>query len=253
MDAIIKNYLYESKNGLNYCEDEGVAYQSDMNKSVSYDFAYFEKYVMYETTPLGVELNKRRLEAVRRWAVNLKIIDIGIGCGTFIKYALASGLNISGYDINPCSIHWLVKHGVYDDIYKTDKKIMCYTFWDSLEHIPEPQKILDKIELGAFVFVSMPTFNDLDDIIKSKHYRPDEHYYYFTPLGLIKWFSKYNMRVRSIMDFEQKVGREGIKTFLFERMPAKRNKNKKHDLLSDYFKYRNDATIEITKILGLRQ
>lgn len=253
MDAIIKNYLYESRNGLNYCEDDGVAYQPDMSASVPYDLEYFEKYVMYEATPLGVGLNHRRLEVINRWARNLRIIDIGVGCGTFIKYALASGLNISGYDINPCSVHWLVKNGVYDNIYKTDKKYMCYTFWDSLEHIPDPQRILENIPLGAFVFVSIPIFSELDDIIKSKHYRPYEHYYYFTPLGLIKWFSKYNMRVRSIMDFEQKVGREGIKSFLFERLPAKRNKNNKHDLLTDYFKYKNEATAEITKILGICQ
>lgn len=253
MDAIIKNYLYESRNGLNYCEAEGVAYQPDMSKSVPYDLEYFEKYVMDETTLMGVELNKRRLDVVKRWARNFKIIDIGVGCGTFIKYALAGDFDISGYDINPCAVHWLVKHGVYENIHKTDKKFMCYTFWDSLEHIPEPQKILDKIGLGAYVFVSMPIFENLNDIIKSKHYRPDEHYYYFTPLGLLKWFSKHGFSVKSIMDFEQEAGREKIKTFLFEKKPIRQNKNTKRDLLANYFNQRNEDTTQIAELLGIYQ
>jgi hypothetical protein len=155
---------------------------------------------------------------VGKWAKDLKIIDIGIGCGSFIKEALARDLNIFGYDINPCGIHWLHKHAIFHDPYKGANGIMCWTFWDSLEHIPEPQKILENIPTGAYVFVSMPIFDGLEDVTKSKHYRPNEHYYYFTAMGFVRWMRRYKLRLTKCYWFEQEAGREKIRTFLFEKL-----------------------------------
>jgi hypothetical protein len=213
MDSVISKYKFKQIGGLNYCHDEGVAYQTDMRRSVPYDRPYFEKYILYEKTPMGRTLNRARVDAVKPWAERLKIIDVGIGCGTFIKYALGSDLDICGYDINPCAIHWLHKRRLFENPYCTTSRIMCYTFWDSLEHIPDPQKLFEKIEVGSFVFASLPIFENLDDVTKSRHYRPDEHYYYFTTLGFIGWMLKYNFVLKKLYNFEIECGRCEIKTF----------------------------------------
>jgi len=222
MDPIIEKYKFIREGDLNYCRDEGVAYQRDMSKSVPYDRPYFNKYILYEKAPLGRMLNRARVAAVKVWASKLQVLDIGIGCGTFIKYALGEDLDVYGYDINPCGIHWLHKRCLFEDPYNQQKTIRCFTFWDSLEHIPDPQNILDKIEVGSYVFISIPIFDSLEDILISRHYRPDEHYYYFTQTGLFYWMSNYNFVLKKSYNFEIECGREQIKTYLFEKSIARK-------------------------------
>ena len=138
MDSTIEKYACVGKNGLCYCEADGVAYQKDMSKSIAYDQEYFDKYVIREKSTIGRVLNRARVDAVKSWAHNLSILDIGIGCGSFIKYAQGKKLDLIGFDINPVGVAWLKKRGIFCDPYTSDVKIGCYTFWDSLEHIPEP-------------------------------------------------------------------------------------------------------------------
>ena len=163
------------------------------------------------------------------------------------KYALAENFDVYGYDINPCGIHWLNKRCLFETPYGPKQRIMCYTFWDSLEHIPNPQKLLEKISIGAYVFISIPIFDTLEEITKSKHYRPDEHYYYFTALGLFKWMLKYNFVLRRTYNFEIECGREGIKTFLFERIALKTKGIALNELLKKYFKNERNTTNKIAE------
>jgi hypothetical protein len=233
MDNFIAKYNFEKRGELNYCLENGIAYQANMDKSVPYGKQYFEKYLNYETAPIGKNLNKARLGAVYAWAKDLKIIDVGIGCGSFIKKAMEKELKIWGFDINPYSINWLKNLALYDDPAKPQNEYFCYTYWDSLEHIPNPQNILSKILLGAYVFISIPIFKNLEKITYSKHYRPNEHYYYFTTSGLIQWLNNYDLQLIKIYDFEERAGRQGIGTFLFEKRALKK---KNIEALRDYFR-----------------
>jgi len=218
MDKIIENLPYIEKDGLRYCDMAGIAYQVDMTKSVPYDQAYFDKYVRYEKAPMGRKLNNARVDAVKTWAKDLSCIDIGIGCGTFIKYAQGKGINFRGYDINPVGVNWLKKRKIYSNPYTSPRTFFCFTFWDSLEHIPDPQKIFNAIPVGAYVFVSIPILPDLECIPTHKHYKPNEHFYYFTSCGFLLYMRRYNFGILKVMDFENESGRESIKTFVFEKM-----------------------------------
>jgi hypothetical protein len=70
--------------------------------------------------------------------------------------------------------------------------------------------------ITGYVFVSIPIFKDSDHILKSKHYRKDEHYWYFTDSGF-----KYFMDINGF-DFiesntmESELGRESIGTYVFK-------------------------------------
>lgn len=218
MDRIIADYNYNKKGKLNYCYDDGVAYQIDMTKSVDYDQSYFKKYLNYEKNEISHNLNSARRDAVKTWMKNLPILDIGIGCGTFIKYMQEiDKSNVYGYDINHTAVEWLKNNGIFYDPYNSDKIRKCLTFWDSLEHISRPSDILDKVEVGMFVFVSIPIFDTLEEIKHNKHYRPDEHYYYFTKAGFLKWMIELNFKLIRFYDFETANGRESIETFLLEK------------------------------------
>lgn len=212
MDPIIKSYPSVPFGELNFCPDHGIAYQQDMTRSVPYDKDYFEKYVRYENTEIANNLNKCRTSITERYCTS--VLDIGIGSGEFIK---ASCIRAYGFDINPVAVRWLREHGLYVDPYASMPDVGGLTFWDSLEHIPNPNALLSLVKKGQLVFVALPVFSDLMKIRQSKHYRPDEHYYYFTTSGMISYMKESGFSLAELSDEETRSGREDIITFVFSK------------------------------------
>jgi len=89
------------------------------------------------------------------------------------------------------------------------------TCWDSLEHIPEPEKLLAKVE--KYVFVSMPIYDDMNDCLNSKHYKPGEHLHYFTARGFKLFMRQNGFDLLSSSAIESELGRDGIMSFVFKR------------------------------------
>jgi hypothetical protein len=54
-------------------------------------------------------------------------------------------------------------------------------------------------------------------IAQSRHFKPGEHYWYFTTAGLIAWFWKLGFTCREANSMETMAGREDIGTFVFQR------------------------------------
>ena len=213
MDKIIKKYLYKEYEELNWCIEKEVMYQRDMRASVDYDEEYYKKYIGYENTNIAKGINKGRSDITKKYCN--AILDIGIGSGEFIKN---STIKTYGFDINEVAIKWLKDNDIFIDPYRSipdDIEGLC--FWDSMEHIPEPSNLLEKIKKNVYLFVSMPIFYDLFKVKESKHYRPNEHYYYFTSFGLISYMNDLNFKIIEMQDFETQSGREDIKTFVFKK------------------------------------
>jgi hypothetical protein len=76
---------------------------------------------------------------------------------------------------------------------------------------------LQILKKDIYLFVSIPIFYNLNKVKESKHYRPNEHYYYFTSFGLINYMNDMNFKILEIQDFEIQSGREDIKTFVFKK------------------------------------
>lgn len=210
MDPIVNGYPSVPFGDLRWCHNHGIAYQSDMTKSVEYGKDYFEKYVRYEKTEISLRLNQGRVAITEKYCNS--ILDIGIGSGEFIK---ESNVRIFGYDINPIAIRWLKEHGIYIDPYVKIPDVNGLTFWDTLEHIPNPNLLLSAVKSGQYIFISIPVFKDLLYVRSSKHYRPNEHYYYFTTDGLLKYMDDSLFNLVEVDDFETRSGREDILTFVF--------------------------------------
>lgn len=174
-----------------------------------YDDSYFEKYEHYADTDRGEQITRARVELVRRHYMG-PVLDVGIGSGHFIE----NMQDAVGYDINPRAVMWLNDRGRYQDPY-TGKLFAAMTFWDSLEHLDDPRKILKAA--GLWVFISMPIYEGLEHLITSKHYRKDEHFWYFTERGLITWFKDQGFVLRESSDIETRIGRQDIKSFAFRR------------------------------------
>lgn len=177
---------------------------------MAYDSDYFKKYVGYAATKMGEELDGFRVGLVNRYVPNEHVIDVGVGCGNFVE---KRGEGTFGYDINPAAVEWLAKNGLWWDPWQF--QMPHATFWDSLEHFADPGAILARVR--EFAFVSIPIFRDAVHAEQSKHFRPDEHYWYFTRPGLLEFMRNRGFDRLEETDRETRLGREDIMTFVFKR------------------------------------
>lgn len=213
MDKIIGKYDCVPFGELNYCYKEGILYQRDMSVSIEYGDEYFKHYVDLEDSDVAVKLNQGRVALSHRYCKS--ILDMGVGSGEFIKKSHAV---MYGYDVNPVAISWLKEKNIWLDPYEGGlDKVDGITLWDTLEHIPQPTQLLDLILPGQFVFISLPIFSDLMKVRFSKHYKPNEHYYYWTVNGMITYMNDMNFEPVEISDQETKAGRQDIIAFAFRR------------------------------------
>lgn len=173
-----------------------------------YDGAYWKAYRERDASPAGEALTKTRMALVlRHWSG--EVCDIGIGGGRFVR----SYGNASGFDVNPHAVTWLMDRGLYRD----PRRDPCEaaTFWDSLEHIHDAGAILANVK--RWCFVSLPIFTGPDHILRSKHYKPSEHCWYFTRAGFERFMGGFGWEMREHGTGEQPL-REDIESFAFERV-----------------------------------
>ena len=210
MDRFIATFPAEEDGDLMLCLDHGVAYQKDRDHIVSYDDEYYSKCASYEGQEIANKINAGRIDLVNRFVGVCAIVDVGIGSGEFLK---RRG-NTFGHDVNPVAIEWLKRNDLWA---KNLTSAAGASFWDVLEHCPDPGAYLSQINLHAFCFVSIPIFYGLRAIRLSKHYRPGEHLYYWTEDGFVRWMEMHGFMMLEQSRFEIDAGRESIYSFAFKR------------------------------------
>lgn len=174
-----------------------------------YDAAYFDKYRRYADTEMGRAITQARVDLVRRHMGGGTVCDVGIGCGAFVEAA-----QCAGYDINPAGVAWLNERAAYRDPYAQDFDAL--TFWDALEHIPDVALMLTNAR--RWVFASLPIVpGDGPPNVGWKHWRKDEHCWYFTAAGFIRWMSGHGFDLVEANRAETALGREDIMSFALER------------------------------------
>ena len=201
------------KDELIWLPEKGVGYFPVDNQVVNYD-NYYDEWVRRESTSIGKCLNEFRIELVNSYTNGL-ILDIGIGCGTFIK----KRGNCVGYDICSKSSYLLQNSGLFFNPYSENKlwnKIEGITFFDSLEHIECPERLFKNIK-SQYLFVIIPIFEDLSSLLHSKHFKKHEHYFYFTDKGLIGFMEYYGFEMLERREDEERCGREDIGAYVFKR------------------------------------
>jgi len=176
---------------------------------------YFDIYLKLEDTTIGKKINEFRINLVNRYC-NGFVLDVGIGSGIFLR----KRKKCIGYDIDSKAIKYLKENDMYFDIYAhnfNNKNIIGVTFFDSFEHLKTHDIILDKIQKQT-IFISIPIFSGLDDILNSKHFKPNEHYWYFTKTGFINYMKHKKFKICEIRDDEIKLGRDNILTFVLRKV-----------------------------------
>lgn len=211
MDPFIAQFDGAPDGDLMIAEGRGVAWQRDASRLVPYDQAYFDKYVGYAGSPIAERINRGRVDFVDcHVGAGARVLDIGIGCGEFIRRRA----NTCGFDVNPAGVRWLKENEAYSEDFGA---FAAFTFWDVLEHVPNPATYFEAMPDGCHVFACLPIFEDLRKIRASKHYRPNEHLYYFTATGFARWMALYGFRLLDMATFESAAGRDSILSFAFRR------------------------------------
>jgi hypothetical protein len=190
-------------------DEPGFGYYPCDPADAPYDIRYFEKYARYADTPLGAALNLARKRLIAGYWFG-PVVDIGIGSGAFCE----AREHTFGYDINPIAIEWLRDRERYWNPWVDPCKAV--SMWDSLEHIPRFHELLANVT--CYAFISLPVFKNLEDAAASKHFRPDEHYWYFTVEGLKRVMRELGFRCLETNANETKLGRQAIHSFVFERI-----------------------------------
>lgn len=189
-----------------WSEEKGQGFHT--RPAMRYEGQYFAHYQKLDATHMGGLLTKARLELVSKFMDPRHVVDIGIGGGRFKTEA-----GCRGFDVCEDANDWL---GVdYINPYHCNS-VKAVTCWDSLEHIPEPEKLLAQV--NDWLFVSMPIYDDMADVLQSKHYKPGEHLHYWTFDGFVNWCAAQGFELREVNHAETELGREGITSFAFRRV-----------------------------------
>jgi len=141
------------------------------------------------------------------------LIDVGIGSGAFVELRQNRRRPTYGYDVNPAGIEWLEQR-----MLMVDPHLVAFdaaTLWDVLEHIPDFQSLISNVR--EWLFLSLPIFRDAEHVLRSKHFRPDEHCWYFTREGLVIAMGMCGFALVSESSIETDLGREDIGMFAFRR------------------------------------
>jgi len=176
-----------------------------------YGSNYWKQYVKYRESPIAEKLMLARCNLVDRHVGSDPAVDIGIGSGHFIEKR-GKGLTF-GYDVNPLAIRWLLDRDLWwDPFHRNPVNVSC---WDSLEHMARPSRFIECVR--SCLFLSVPIFDDRDHVLRSKHFKPQEHYWYWTRHGLEQWMLDLGFVMVEHNEMESELGREDIGTFVFRR------------------------------------
>lgn len=224
MDALIRRFDAIPDDDL-MITNRGCAYQRDMTKGrVKYDAKYLATFDSdsYSTSDIAKAVNVGRCEMLaRNLDKGATVLDIGAASGAFVRAARLAGFLAMGFDIIPEAVVRLVKAELYAD---DPDGFDAVTMWDSLEHMEDPGAFLRRIPKGKTLLVSVPMIDDLRRVRSSKHFKPGEHFYYWTRFGFVDWMRLYGFRGLEMSAHEMVAGRQDVMAFSFKRdLPDRRD------------------------------
>lgn len=217
MDRLIKRFDAAKDGDLMLCEHRGVAYQRDMSQGrIAYDSAYLANYDRYANGPIAKTLNDARCAMLARHVPKrASVLDVGAASGAFVRRAIDADFLAKGFDVIPEAVRRLSDAGLYAE---DPADFDAVTLWDAVEHMEEPEACLGRVRKGAVLLAAIPLMQKgLRRTRESKHYKPGEHFYYFTADGFVDWMALYGYRLLEQSSHETDAGRESIGAFAFQR------------------------------------
>lgn len=162
-----------------------------------YDGAHFEIH------PVVAHSLERVVFSFERFRRTNKILDIGFGEGGLLQIAERQGWQCYGTEISPRSLEygaqqgWIVTDNADSDPRFTPQGFDVVTMIELLEHIPNPQQILQAaarwLRPGGLLYLTTPNARSLNQRVLGLEWSvvaPPEHLAIWTPKGLRHALSK---------------------------------------------------------------
>lgn len=196
---------------LNWNRELGIGFLNPPeNSDEVYDEEYWNRYRSMIDTDIGRKLTQCRIDICKQFNITpLELLDIGIGNGDFVDK-----FKCRGYDINKMAVKYLKENKKFIDIYNEDYRWKVLSMWDVLEHVVDIKPLLDKTDM---LIMSTPIYSNMEECLKSKHFRTTEHFWYFTVHGMIYYMNHFGFDCKYYSTIESKLGRFSIGSFVFKR------------------------------------
>jgi Methyltransferase domain len=179
-----------------------------------YDQDYFDRFARQAAEPIGRQLMRQRVDFVNGYLGRDMLVDVGIGCGAFIERRNRMLANSTfGFDINPAGVAWLKRRRLWLNPYHAP--VAAVSLWDVLEHIHDFRPLLANVQ--RWLFLALPIFQDAEHALRSKHFKPREHCWFFTRAGLVGAMAYLGFDLVTESNMETFAGREDIGAYCFKR------------------------------------
>jgi SAM-dependent methyltransferase len=157
-------------------------------------------YADYFAAEHRIALNKarQRIQQLREAGLpeGARTLDVGCADGTFVDYALAQGFDAYGVEVSQDALRHApeaVRDRIFDSLETAAHKgpFACITFWDVLEHLPDPFAVLRAASAllapGGLMGVVVPVIDNVNARLVPRswdQYKPPEHLWYFSRRSL---------------------------------------------------------------------
>lgn len=143
----------------------------------------------------------------------VKILDYGMGWGSWLRMACAFGVQAYGYELSPTRIQNAASLGVtcLDDAGLSEHKFHIISLDQVLEHVPDPRAVVERLvpllHPGGLLKISVPNGKGTASALRSigtarlidqklVAIRPLEHTNSFTPRSLRQLTDSFGLKVR---------------------------------------------------------
>lgn len=166
------------------------------NLLCTYHTDYYHERSIFTATPLNAFLHHRYLKQLESFVPDShrRLLDIGCGTGYFLDIARGRGWQVEGVDISPEAVQYARSHyrltvhqGDAFQLPPCGDTYDAITFWDVLEHVPNPLEQLFQahrlLKPGGVLAVSTPNVLGFSTRLAgrgSSIFNPYEHLYYFS-------------------------------------------------------------------------
>lgn len=200
----ITHIYYET---LFLCEKCDLWYCPNTKNDV-YNAEYLLYYQLYKNTEFSRKLQNQRWQFVVDNVEDIRsMLDYGCGADAFMDHVrsrVSSDVDLHSFD--PFFLR---------DLRFSENGYDVTTFFDSLEHMYRLSLI--PALRGDNLVISIPILPHNQDVLKWKHFRPDEHVWMFSQSALRSLMFKFGYEFVKMDDFEIQLGRQDIYTFLFKK------------------------------------
>lgn len=171
------------------------------DRAALYNADYLENFRQREMTPVGQALIQMRWDFIARHLPHgARVLDWGGGAGGFARAAEGRGFRCSMFDIND---------GAPSDFTPEERNLNGDAFdaislWDVLEHMQTPADWLSLagrywLKPGGYFFITTPALENCPArTVDWRHYKPGEHLYAWSALGLMTMFEQIGLTTMEV-------------------------------------------------------